>query len=534
MHDQSTDPAAGMPASASGGPGARKDSRLLGGFNTRPFIYNEDIASSSTEEVLAQSNPLTNNVCSFVIPGQNSPGVFWDLSKTTLEIAFSDSNSVVAESFFCKYLTSCLFFDKLSLSLNGVEISDEASGNLDISDATKIMLGQTYCPYPYGGGYKQNAVTSVQTPANAALTITNSSFALPLNGLFECELADTIYQSGVGSIPAITEGQLINDGRSVGRYMKIVKRCQGGKGVYKLMPQHPLWNADNGVLLPAVFNTKLELSKSRGSNLFEYATTHAAGDVTAGFPAFSPTIESIRLFAKRIVTSEAGLRTYRSMLNSVGVLVCPVIRNVVTTHQLQTGATSISLSQQGRRPRAVVIWCIPSVNRQLAGTPPRLPPDTCPLQAARGDTNRTTQQSNQCACRFKSLRLRVGGTDFPQKYEITRDTRPEASGASGGSALRDYEMYKEMCRSYQHDPIAPVFQSASSFAAAGFQAHFINVTDSESGIFDMRQPGGEEITTIEVIGQMEAIPGQVTVAICSVFSTSVTMDPVRGTVQRGW
>jgi hypothetical protein len=60
------------------------------------------------------------------------------------------------------------------------------------------------------------------------------------------------------------------------------------------------------------------------------------------------------------------------------------------------------------------------------------------------------------------------------------------------------------------------------------------VTDSESGIFDMRAPGGEEITTIEVIGQMEAIPDQVTVAICSVFSTSVTMDPVRGTVQRGW
>ena len=197
LHDQSTDPAAGMPASASGGPGARKDSRLLGGFNTRPFIYNEDIASSSTEEVLAQSNPLTNNVCSFVIPGQGSPGVFWDLSKTTLEIAFSDTGSALAESFFCKYMTSTLFFDKLSLSLNGVEISDEASGNLDVSDVTKIMLGQPYCPYPYGGSYKQNAFPSVQAPPNAALTITNNSYAIPLNGLAECELADTIYTSPV-------------------------------------------------------------------------------------------------------------------------------------------------------------------------------------------------------------------------------------------------------------------------------------------------------------------------------------------------
>ena len=44
-----------------------------GGFNTGPFIYNEGIASSSTEEILAHSNPLTNNVCSFVIPGQGSP-----------------------------------------------------------------------------------------------------------------------------------------------------------------------------------------------------------------------------------------------------------------------------------------------------------------------------------------------------------------------------------------------------------------------------------------------------------------------------
>ena len=253
-----------------------------------------------------------------------------------------------------------------------------------------------------------------------------------------------------------------------------------------------------------------------------------------GFAAFEPTIGSIRLFAERIVTSAAGERTCRSMLNSVGVLVCPVVRNVVTTHQLQTGATSISLSQQGRRPRAIVIWRIPSVNRQLTGTPPRLPVDTFPLQAARGDIAPAGAQSNHCACRFKSLRLRVGGTDFPQKEPIMRDARLSASGASGGSQLRDCEMYKELCRSYQHDPDAPVFQSSASFACGGFQAHFVNVTDSESGIFDMRAPGGEETTTIEVLGQMEAIGQNVTVAICSIFSTSVTMDPVRGTVQRGW
>ena len=137
-------------------------------------------------------------------------------------------------------------------------------------------------------------------------------------------------------------------------------------------------------------------------------------------------------------------------------------------------------------------------------------------------------------CRFKSLRLRVGGTDFPQKYEISRDTRNEASGASGGTQLRDYQMYKELCKSYQHDPDAPVFQSSASFAAGGFQAHFINCTDSESGIFDMRAPGGEEITTVEVLGQCEAVTENVTVAICSIFSTSVTLDPVRGTVSKGW
>ena len=91
----------------------------------------------------------------------------------------------------------------------------------------------------------------MQDPANAALTITNNSYAVPINGYGECEIADTIYQSGVRSLPAVTEGQLINNSRSVARYMTLVKRCQGGKGVYKLMPQHPLWNADNGVLMPA-------------------------------------------------------------------------------------------------------------------------------------------------------------------------------------------------------------------------------------------------------------------------------------------
>ena len=379
LHDQSGDPAAQMPAAASSGPGARMDSRMMSGFNSQPFVHNASIATSSTEEILAQSNPLTNSVCSFVIPGQGSPGVFWDLSQTTLEIAYTRNNlGALNLSFFSQFMTSCLFFDKLSLQINGVELSDEASANLDISDATKIMLGQPHTPYGYGGSYKTVTSECTQNPANADLTITTASSVFPTNGIGECEIADTIYESGVGSLPAVTRGQLVNAERCFAdRYRIFVDDVQGGKGVYKLMPQHPLWNKDNGVLLPAVFNTKIELSKSRGSNLFEYATTHQAG--AAGDAVFQPTVESIRLFAKRIVTTEAGLRTYRSMLNSVGRLTVPVIRNVVTTHQLQTGATSIPLSQQGCRPRAIRVWCVPSANRQLTGNPARLPPDTMPL-----------------------------------------------------------------------------------------------------------------------------------------------------------
>jgi len=222
--------------------------------------------------------------------------VFWDLSKTTLEIAFASPTTgpgLLTQSFFCQYLTSTLLFDKLSMQINEVEVSDEASGNLDVSDATKIMLGQRYCPYPYGGSHKQTPFTSVQTPPNAAVVITNNSAATPLNGLGECEINDSIYQSGIGSLPAVTKGQLINRFRTVDWYRMLVLECQGGKGVYKLMPQHPLWNADNGVLLPAVFNTKIELSKARGSNIFEYATTHSQADAEAGYPAFQPTIEPL-------------------------------------------------------------------------------------------------------------------------------------------------------------------------------------------------------------------------------------------------
>ena len=188
---------------------------------------------------------------------------------------------------------------------------------------------------------------------------------------------------------------------------------------------HPLWkkNADNGVLLPAVLKHQDRAVKCQRPEGATFSNARPPTRRQTLRATFQPTIESIRLFAKRIVTTEAGLRTCRSMLNSVGVLVVPVIRNLVTTQKLQTGATSISLSQQGRRPRAVVIWCFPSVNRQLTGTPPRLPSDTCPLQAARDDTGTGLSAANHVACRFKSLRLCVGGTDFPQKYEITLDTR---------------------------------------------------------------------------------------------------------------
>lgn len=249
------------------------------------------------------------------------------------------------------------------------------------------------------------------------------------------------FWSGVGSLPAVTRGQLVNAERLFAdRYRVFVDDVQGGNVVYKLMPQHPLWNKDNGVLLPAVFNTKIELSKSRGSNLLEHNTTRQAG--AAGAAVFQSTIESIRLFAKRVVTTEGGMRTYRSMLNSVGRLTVPVIRNVVTTHQLQTGATNISLSQQGRRPRAIAIWCILSANRQLTGNPAWLPPDTMPLQAQRGNIDNQLNAANHVPCRFKSLR--IWGTDFPQKYEISCDTLNEASGASGGTQLRDCRMYKEL------------------------------------------------------------------------------------------
>ena len=116
---------------------------------------------------------------------------------------------------------------------------------------------------------------------------------------------------------------------------------------------------------------------------------------------------------------------------------------------------------------------------------------------------------------------------------ISRDTRNEASGASGGTQLRDYtRCTKSFARATSTIPTRRC--SSTSFSAGGFQARFINCTDSESGVFDMRAPGGEEITTVEVLGQMEAVTENVAVAICSILSTRVTLDPRNGTVSKGW
>lgn len=521
LHDTSTSASAQMAADGPSGSGARKSAALLGGFNKTPFIFNEDVSYSSYEEVLAQSDPVANSICSFQIPNSSAPGVYYSLADYSLEINMTRNNiGDLAHSFLAQHMTSCLLWDKVSCFLSGVEISDECTGNQHFSDATKIFLSQEHTQVPYGGNYFQPAGTT--------------DGSRPLNGATECEFPTSVMQSGVGSIEAVTDGQLVRAIRpGANRYRLFVDKAQGGEFTIKYMPQHPLLTNDQQVLLPASLDQKWEFHKARGrsgNTSFEFATTHSGA---VGAAAFNPTVNSIRLFVKKVVTTEAGLRAWKSLLSTMNHITIPVIRNVVTTYQIAAGATSISISQMGsKRPRALALWAVPSASQVLDANG-RLPTDTNPLQCERGNL---AGNSTGAALRFSSLRVRIGMEDYPRTYEISRSNN--GRGLSNGTATRDYNtQYLQLCKAYQdNNDLNKPFVSQPSMDAGAYQVHFINTSPAgDAPIFEHRQPGGEEVTQIQLIASLNApVAENVTLAVVAIHSTSVEIDPIRGTVQKGW
>ena len=97
--------------------------------------------------------------------------------------------------------------------------------------------------------------------------------------------------------------------------------------------------------------------------------------------------------------------------------------------------------------------------------------------------------------------------------------------------------YLPVCKAYQNnDDLNKPFLSQGAMDCGAIQCHVINTSPSgDAAIFEHRQPGGEQTCSIQLLASLhQAAPVNTTLAIVAIHSTSVEIDPIRGTVQKGW
>jgi hypothetical protein len=67
------------------------------------------------------------------------------------------------------------------------------------------------------------------------------------------------------------------------------------------------------------------------------------------------------------------------------------------------------------------------------------------------------------------------------------------------------------------------------------QTHFINCSPSESAIFDHKYPGGDNIVSMEIQGQLsKPVAQNTTVVVVGIHTGAVYFDPRAGSCATSW
>lgn len=493
------------------------DSRLVKGFSSQ-FNYNSSIARSETIELLPQSNPLLNQTVTWVQPSSNSTGVFYDLSKSFVQVNFTNADPAGAshQVGFQKYFASNLLFSNCSVTLNGVRVDNEAVGNEHFSQATLQSLME-----PYDSGTDSNFLGHEHTVA------ANGDVGTDISNGAAVKMSSRNYNQGLLSVPPMFGYLGTRGGNPRQRW---VDQCQDNSSSFIAQQYHPLFNSQQDTLIPATYDLALTLTK-RDVDFASACMQTDSGDTVA---SYTPTCTGIHFYIKRVVLSVAGLDSYTKMLNASAGLIridCP--RTVCTQYQLASGSSSIQISQlSSRKPRSIAIWFTPSATQTIP--PPSYSHPLSCTQPTINNGNVSFSNGEGAVARIQSLYVRINGQQYPRDYQIARaNNTTNKQYNHGGTLHRDYENYKELCQQMQTagNEVQP-FWSEAGLAGNACSLFFINLEDNESGYWGERQPVIEQ-SNIEIIGSTHSALGYpVQMTVVALHQESVFLQ--NGSVRKTW
>jgi hypothetical protein len=344
-----------------------------------------------------------------------------------------------------------------------------------------------------------------------------------------------------------------------------------GTGVIRDKLFHPMWMQRN--YLPSDILYELQLTKCNQS-----ATTNNSGngfngdlafaffkpyDLRTGTPQAMTTrqmsITKITLQLCRITLTNAGVQARDILLYSPaynGMYTYPLLRAETLRFPWPTGTSSQTIiAGTGRKPQALVLHWVSNnacnyngfsgaFNPMAIGAPYNLlwqPGATISTTGSVGPANTPDNDAQGAWLSPQRIQITFGSDRYPDPWQIWRNanpsnaTQPGYNGLRNGSSLRDYEMYKSLCRPLQSgDELTTMqpFLSYDAYTSGQFGIFFINLTKAQEGFFGEKEvdPG---IGPLQVeINLNNPAPNNSQLLITRLFNDSVMIG--NGRVQRSW
>lgn len=318
----------GASGSAPGMPKPAVDSDLVSMFDSSAgYSYDSTVASSEMFEPISNGDTTSSSVCQWSIGAQSTQGLYYDLSKSFVEVHFSGGSPSTTRSNVQPYLRSALFFDRQTVRLNGVTIENQ--GDDCFSALAQISLQEPFLPI--------ENVSQTQEFTNIPKEHSEMGYG---------SVNTFIGQPYLALPHDATNGQPI-------RHINIDNRA--GDCITKVPLYNPIFNRHAKGLIPASYNFELELSKKGGAS-FPFTLRQVSANGGSMDAVYSPNIAAVKLHMCRVQLTSAGSSMMQRLYAETGRLVIPVLRCQHVSQYIPTGSTSVqALSVSARMPQAIMV-----------------------------------------------------------------------------------------------------------------------------------------------------------------------------------
>ncbi len=423
-----------------GGGGAGMADQGLTDMRTLPYDplagykYNASIAALRIQQYQPVQPVGSTNIITFDLAPTGSAADYFDLYnsffamdwKWTIDAAAVPPTGNHYGSTFGLFF-SLLLFSSVRITLNGVEVNDEATELQHFADFHKLVLLQPRSD-------AKNGQPDGLVPTCTSSGVPHDLTARGIESLPFCS-GFSLYDQSTGANHVLQEWMYICAGAGTN-----VDSSDGSTLQTMYAPYQSLFQCPD--FIPC--SIRLGISLTLFSQTWTYAccrnTTHTP---TAGISdIFRPILTGMTFYARIITLTNGGLEAV-SQMNMSGVpMTLPILRATTTRFPIAAGQTYIRQQLTGvRRPQVVILHCVPLIALQVP-TDAEGPNTVFPFATTTNSTGTPT-----CLLKVASLYLRSGSQRFPPLFDKARAAT--GSGCSGGTIQADYDEYANLTWQYQ-------------------------------------------------------------------------------------